>query len=370
MGGFTMNVAVLTSSRAEYGIYYPLLKRLQEDDYFNLEIIAFGTHLSKDHGHTIDFILSDGFEVNHRLSTIPQGDTSKHISSSIGNTIDLFSSFWSEHSFDLIFALGDRYEMFAAVTAAFPFNKKIAHISGGETTLGAIDNAFRHAISLMSSYHFASTEIYKNRIIQVIGTDKNVFNVGALNIENFIRQKYYTLEEFYTHFKIDLSKPSILITFHPETVALEKNISYTEELIKALEYCSRYQLIITMPNSDTMGNVIRKLLHQFIVTHPNAIGIESFGMIGYMTCMKYCTMMLGNTSSGFVEAAFFPKYVINIGDRQKGRIQTPNILNVPVEKDAILQAVQQVETSAPPERVEVYGKGDTAEKIIEIIKQQ
>jgi len=365
-----MKVAVLTSSRAEYGIYYPLLQKLKADPFFDLEIIAFGTHLSTEHGYTLDHILADGFDVGHRIETAPKGDSALDISSSIGSTIQQFAAFWSRHTFDIVFALGDRYEMFAAVSAAFPFNIKIAHISGGETTLGAIDNAYRHAISLMSAYHFASTDVYKNRICEIIGSEKNVYNVGALNIENFITQEYLSVEVFKERFNIDLSTPFILITFHPETVALDMNVEYTEELIKALEQCDIYQLIITMPNADTMGNIVRAKLNQFIDTHENAIGIESFGMVGYISCMKHCAFMLGNTSSGFVEASFFPKYVINLGDRQKGRLITPNIITVPIEKNAILAAVKKIESSPKLNNIFEYGKGDTAKQICQILKSK
>jgi GDP/UDP-N,N'-diacetylbacillosamine 2-epimerase (hydrolysing) len=365
-----MKIGVLTSSRAEYGIYYPLLQKFKDDPFFDLEIIAFGTHLSVEHGYTVNQILADGFEVPHKLETVPEGDTSFDISSSMGLTIQHFAAFWSQHSFDIVFALGDRYEMFAAVSAAFPFNIKIAHISGGETTLGAIDNAYRHAISLMSTYHFASTDVYKNRVIEIIGSDENVYNVGALNIENFIKQEYLSIDAFKQRFNIDLSIPSILITFHPETIALDKNVVYTEELIKALEQCSNYQLIITMPNADTMGNMVRAKLNTFIAGHKNAVGVESFGMLGYISCMKYCAFMLGNTSSGFVEASFFPKYVINLGDRQKGRLLTPNIITVPVEKQAILAAVEKIQSAPQLNNIFEYGKGDTSEQICRILKSK
>lgn len=364
-----MKVAVLTSSRAEYGIYYPLLQKLKEDSFFDLKIIAFGTHLSAEHGYTLDQIVDDGFDVSYKIETTPKGDTAFDISSSIGLTIQMFAAFWSKHTFDIVFALGDRYEMFAAVSAAFPFNITIAHISGGETTLGAIDNAYRHAISLMSTYHFASTDVYKNRIVEIIGSDKNVYNVGALNIENFIKQEYLSIVAFKERFNIDLSIPSILITFHPETVALDKNVAYAEELIKALGQCGTYQLIITMPNADTMGNVIRAKLNQFISTHKNAIGVESFGMVGYISCMKHCAFMLGNTSSGFVEAAYFPKYVINIGDRQKGRLHTPNIINIPVESEAIIAAIEKISNAKVLDKIDVYGDGNTAQLICEILKK-
>jgi len=364
-----MKIGVLTSSRADYGIYYPLLKALKEDPYFDLEIIAFGTHLSPPHGYTLSSIEKDGFEVKHQIPTVPAGDSPLDIALSIGETIEKFSKLWSTNSFDLVLALGDRYEMFAAVSATTPFNIKVAHISGGETTLGAIDNVYRHAITLMSVYHFVSTEVYKKRVIDITGSEEHVYNVGALSIDNLKNMKLLSIEEFYEKFNIDLSKPTILITFHPETVSYEKNEVYIEEVIKALEKCSEYQLVITMPNTDTMGNMIRSKLRAFISSSENAIEVESFGALGYLSCMKHCAFMLGNTSSGFVEASFFPKYVINLGDRQKGRLLTPNILNVPVKHEAIEQAIKQVELSKPLENLQVYGTGNASGQIVNILKQ-
>jgi GDP/UDP-N,N'-diacetylbacillosamine 2-epimerase (hydrolysing) len=364
-----MKIAVLTSSRADYGIYYPLLKLLKEDVFFDLEIIAFGTHLSVAHGYTLSCIEKDGFGVKHQISTVPGGDSPSDIAFSIGDTIEKFSKLWSENKYDLVFALGDRYEMFAAVSATTPFNIKVAHISGGETTLGAIDNVYRHSITLMSAYHFVSTDIYKKRVIEITGSEEHVYNVGALSIDNLRNMKLLSSQEFYQKFNIDLSKPSILITFHPETVSFEKNEIYINEVIKALEKCSEYQLVITMPNTDTMGNMIRARLKDFIAHSDNAIEVESFGALGYLSCMKYCAFMLGNTSSGFVEASFFPKYVINLGDRQKGRLVTPNIINVPIQHEEIEKAIKNVETLKPLNNLNVYGTGNASGQIVNILKQ-
>jgi len=364
-----MKIAVLTSSRADYGIYYPLLKLLKEDPFFDLEIIAFGTHLSVAHGYTLSCIEKDGFVVKHQIPTVPEGDKPSDIAFSIGDTIEKFSKLWNENKFDLVFALGDRYEMFAAVSATTPFNIKVAHISGGETTLGAIDNVYRHSITLMSAYHFASTDIYKKRIIEITGSEEHAYSVGALSIDNLRNMKLLSPEEFKQKFNIDLSIPTILITFHPETVSFEKNEIYISEVTKALEKCSKYQLVITMPNTDTMGNMIRSRFKDFIANASNAIEVESFGALGYLSCMKYCAFMLGNTSSGFVEASFFPKYVINLGDRQKGRLVTPNILTVPVKHEEIEQAIKKVESLKPLENLNIYGTGNASGQIVNILKQ-
>lgn len=365
-----MKVAFLTSSRADYSIYYPLLKQLQQDPFFDVRVIAFGSHVSQYYGYTLQAIQQDGFKVDATIESLVMGDSPAAIASAMGLTITRFASLWERETYDLVFALGDRYEMFAAVAAAVPFHLPIAHLHGGENTLGAIDEVFRHSMTAMATYHFATTEAYRKRVISIVGHDQNVYNVGALSIDNLRSLKLYTLDQFKNKFGIDLQIPTILITFHPETVSFERNEQYAEELVGALESINDYQLVITMPNADTMGNVIRQKLHAFIEKHPQAIGVESLGTVGYLSCMKYCRMMLGNTSSGFVEASFFPKYVINLGTRQQGRLITPNILNCEIQREAILSCILQVETLPVLPPMEYYGDGHASQKIAAILKNQ
>ena len=287
---------------------------------------------------------------------------------SIAKTINNFAKIWLKDKYDLVIAIGDRFEMFAACASSIPFNIPIAHIHGGETTKGAFDDCFRHSITQMSNIHFTSTEIYKKRVIELKGSKKNVYNVGALSIDNLKSLNLYSKKQFEKLFNIDISLPSILITFQPETVNFNLNKQYIRILIDALNEIKDYQLIITMPNADTMGNYIRKELEKFINKSSNAIKIENFGTIGYLTCMKYCTMMLGNTSSGFIEASFFPKYVINIGKRQEGRIITPNINTIKINKKEIIKAIQEFKYFKPLKYNRVYGDGQTAKKIITLLK--
>jgi GDP/UDP-N,N'-diacetylbacillosamine 2-epimerase (hydrolysing) len=367
-----LKIALLTSSRADYSIYYPLIKEIHKNESFELDIIAFGNHNSLIYGNSCDRIEEDGFIVKYKIDALVLGESPESISDSMGMTMIKFSSIWKIENYKLIICLGDRYEMFAAVASSVPFNIPVAHISGGEITLGAIDNIFRNSLTVMSKFHFTSTEQYKNQVIKILGEDyaKNVFNVGALSIDNLKNIDFLSLEEFKNGFNIDLTKKSILITFHPETISYEKNVNYTDELIGALGELNSYQLIITMPNTDTMGNMIRQKLKDFISSNPNAVGIESFGTVGYLTCMKYCEFMLGNTSSGFVEASFFPKFVINLGDRQKGRIETPNIYTTAITKEDILDAVKKIETTPLPENCNIYGSGNCSSKIINVIKKR
>lgn len=363
-----MKIGVLTSSRADFGIYYPLVNKFWEDPRIEVEIIAFGTHLKEDYGNTYKEIENAGFLVKHKIETSTLNSGPKDISNTIGSAIIKFSEFWSNNKFDIVFALGDRYEMFAAVTAASPFNIDIAHIHAGETTLGAIDNAYRHSISLMSKYLFVSTEEYKQRANEVTQLETKIFNVGALSIDNLIRQEFYSPKEFKKEFNIDIEKPSILSTFHPETVSYKQNEGYIEELISAFRILSnKYQLIITMPNSDTMGDMVRSALVNYQKENKQVKLVESFGMKGYLSCIKYCNMLLGNSSSGFVEAAFFPKWVINLGERQSGRTLTENIISVNIKIDEIIKAVDRAERGNLPEDCNIYGDGNTAHKIHDII---
>lgn len=364
-----MKVGILTSSRADYSQYYPLLKLLDAYKTFDLTILAFGTHLSPQFGQTVQHIYGDGFKNILEFDTVCEGDLPENINASIAKTVTVFSQLWKTTHFDVVFAFGDRYEMFAACASAVSFGVRIAHIHGGETTMGAIDNTFRHVITHMASLHFTTTEIYKKRVIELTGNDQGVYNVGALSVDNLKSIPLLSISAFKEMFNIDLSIPTILVTFHPETVAAEKNMLYVRELITAMQLVTGYQIVITMPNADTFGDRIRQELLKFIEVNEHVTGIESLGTVGYLSCMAYCVMMLGNTSSGFVEAAFFPKYVINLGKRQEGRIVTENIRNCPIEHNAILAAISDYKHTVLPESIDIYGNGTAAPQIISILKR-
>lgn len=363
-----MNVIVLTSSRADYGIYLPLLKKLKTDNFFNLEIVAFGTHLSKKYGNTVNQIYKDGFDVTYKIETLLDGDSPKIIAKSMAVTVDRFAELWTKEkeTIDLIFCLGDRYEMFAAISSSVPFNIPIAHIHGGETTLGAIDNVFRHSITSMSKIHFTSTENHAKRVEQIIGTKIGVFNVGALSLDNLNDIKILSVQEFKEKFAIELQHP-ILVTFHPETVTFEKNEEYVNELISSLNSLDK-QIIITMPNADTMGNVIRKKLLDFSKGKSNVFTVESLGTEGYFSCLHHCSLVLGNSSSGIIEAASFGKYVLNLGNRQSGRNAGENVIHCEIEKNKIIETIKLIGSLPGLDKKNIYGDGKTADKIIQILK--
>ncbi len=362
-------ISVLTSSRADYSIYKPLLQILSNESEIELQIIAFGTHTSSAFGNTVDAIRQDGFSVYKELPFVLDGSSPKTVADSLSKTINQFAEVWESVNADLIICLGDRYEMFAAVTASVPFNIPVLHIHGGETTLGAMDNIFRFCLTHMSSLHFASCEEYRQRIVALTGSEKNVYNTGALSIDNLSSLTLLSLKQFEEQFGVNMAKPTILTTFHPETVSFTKNEAYAKQLAGALQkVAASFQIIITMPNADTMGNVIRNELQALANNNSGTIFIfENLGTVGYLSAMKHCAMLVGNTSSGFVEASYFPKWVINLGNRQDGRLLTENIRTIPVEENRIVETINELYTKKVPAVSHPYGNGQAANAMVKHI---
>jgi GDP/UDP-N,N'-diacetylbacillosamine 2-epimerase (hydrolysing) len=363
-----MKIAILTSSRADFSIYLPLIEKINKDKFFNLNIIAFGSHLSEIYGYTIDNITQRGIKVKYKLTTTLINKNPSEISISIGDTINTFAKFWKNHNdFDLVFCLGDRFEMFAAVYSGLSFQIKFAHIHGGETTLGAIDNVFRHSITLASKYHFTSTLKAKQKVEKLIGQTSNVFHVGSLGIECLSSTKILSVSGFKKKWGIDLSKKTILTTFHPETVAIEMNTKYVKVLIESINKLNKFQFLITMPNADTEGGKVRTLLINEFANSDRVFLVENLGVENYFSAMYHCSFLLGNTSSGIIEAASFQKWVINLGDRQKGREYGPNVINIPIKTSHIIKAVNNIKTYKPLTNKNIYSSGLLASD--EIINQ-
>lgn len=365
-------IAVLTSSRADYSIYLPLLKALKNDEFFELKIIAFGTHLSPFHGYTLKQIFSDGFEPDYQIESMLVGDSPNAISTAMALTCLKFAEFWKDHQneFDLIFCLGDRYEMFAAVSAGIPFNIPFAHLHGGEKTLGAIDNIFRNAITMAAKYHFVSCKQHETRVAELIESTDNIFNVGALSLENLQSVALFSIEEFHSVFGMNLTNPTILVTLNPETGFPENNEKYVNELAISLLELKQYQVLITLPNADTFSSIIRKRMLELPGESKNRIRcFENLGTQGYFSAMKYCSFLLGNTSSGIIEAASFGKWVINIGNRQDGRKQSKNVYNVPFNKMKILQSVEKIIKNPDYKDENIYFKENVAKNICSILKR-
>jgi GDP/UDP-N,N'-diacetylbacillosamine 2-epimerase (hydrolysing) len=370
MGAFAMKVGVLTSSRADFGIYLPLLNKLEADSNFDLTIIAFGTHCSPYHGETIQEIKEAGFSDIDTVRSLLLSDDEQSIATSYGLTTVKFADYWSNNRFNLVFCLGDRFEMSAAVQAGIPQGITFAHLHGGETTLGAIDNIYRHQITHASLLHFTSTEKYAERVKKLIHSNKNVHNVGALSLDGINSTKVLDEKELRENYGIPAG-PFILATFHPETVANEENTAYADEMRIAIEELAKqYCTVITMPNADTRGSLYRKRIHTLAQALPGKIiTVENFGRKNYFSAMKYASLLLGNTSSGIIEAASFGKYVVNVGDRQKGRAQSKNVINCPFEKERIVSSVKKGMELGNYEGANIYFKKGSAKKIIEVLKQ-
>jgi GDP/UDP-N,N'-diacetylbacillosamine 2-epimerase (hydrolysing) len=365
-----MRIGILTSSRADYGIYLPLLEKMKRDPFFSIEIIAFGTHLSKSHGYTLKGIQKDGYPVIHSISSLISNDDEQSIASSYGLTVLKFADFWASHKYDLVFCLGDRFEMSAAVQAGIPFGVQFAHIHGGEITLGAIDNVYRHQITLASILHFTATEVFKNKVANLLDTSVGVFTVGSLSLDNI--QSFIPIEKkvFYDTFEIPYGDYA-LVTFHPETVSSIANYSFAKAMKNALAIVAQnLYVVITMPNADTLGSIYREELIKLKNELPERILlIENFGKVNYFSAMYYAQVLIGNTSSGILEAASFEKYVVNVGDRQKGRVQSDNVLNCEFEEVAIVEAVDRALSFEKFSGENVYFKKEVANTIIKSVKE-
>lgn len=364
-----MRIGILTSSRADYGIYLPLLQKMKSDSFFEMEIIAFGTHLSKSHGFTLNEIEKDGYACIHAISSLISNDDEQSIASSYGLTVLKFADFWASHTYDLVFCLGDRFEMSAAVQAGIPFGVKFAHIHGGETTLGAIDNVYRHQITLAAQLHFTATDVFREKVINLLGSSEGVYSVGSLSLNDI--KSFVPIDRVAFFEKLNISNDEFaLVTFHPETMSLQENVQYAQAMKNTLAMISeKIFVIVTMPNADTQGSVYREAIEKLKKEFPERfLLIENFGKINYFSAMHYAKILIGNTSSGILEAASFGKYVVNVGDRQKGRVQSHNVLNCEFEETAMITAVAKAMSFEKYNGENVYFKEGAADNIIKTLK--
>jgi GDP/UDP-N,N'-diacetylbacillosamine 2-epimerase (hydrolysing) len=342
---------------------------MKEDTYFNLQIIAFGTHCSSYHGKTIQEIRAAGFKEIYSISSLLTDDDEESISTSYGLTVLKFANYWRLNNFDLVICLGDRFEMSAAVQAGVPFGITFAHIHGGETSSGAIDNIYRHQISIASQLHFTSTEQYARKVKTLTESDNNIYVVGALSLDGLENMEYLDEEDFRNQFGIPKGD-FILATFHPETVATDMNKEYASEMEKAIkELANEFILVITMPNADTHGSLYRGKIEHLNKEFPYKIlAVENFGKQYYFSAMKHAELLLGNSSSGIIEAASLGKYVVNVGNRQKGRAQSQNVINCPFKSTEIVKSVKKGLKLGYFNGDNIYYKKNSSAKIVEIIK--
>jgi len=320
-------ICVFTSSRADYGVLKPLINLLSNDSSYELKILVSGTHLSKEHGFTINEIIEDGYTVNEKVDILYGSYTEVDICEVMSKALKGFSKALHSINPELLILLGDRYETFICAAVATVLKIPIAHIHGGELTEGAIDEVFRHSITKMSYLHFTSTEVYKKRVIQLGEDPERVFNVGALSIDNIKKIKLLNKNELENKLKIKFSKKNILVTYHP--VTLEKSTSKVQfqNILNALNTLKETTIIFTKSNADTDSNIINEMMDEFIKDKDNIFSFSSLGMLNYLSLMSHVDLVLGNSSSGIIEAPSFNIATINVGDRQKGRIQAESIIN-------------------------------------------
>jgi len=366
-------IAVVTVGRSDYGIYLPLLRKIQDDPDLQLELIVAGMHLSPEFGLTINSIETDDFEIAERVEMLLSSDSPEGIAKSIGLGVIGFSQAYARSRPDLLVVLGDRFEMYAAALAALPFKIPVAHIHGGELTQGAIDDSLRHSMTKLSHLHFVATPEYAKRVMQLGEEPWRVVVSGAPSLDNLNALELLTSNELSAQFGLHIDEtPFVIVTFHPVTLEYEQAEWQVSELLAALEDCER-PIVFTMPNADTSGRIIREMIVDFVETHPESHAVENLGTQGYFSLMKIAAAMVGNSSSGIIEAASFELPVVNIGTRQAGRTRGENVIDVDYTRKSILDGIQKA--LDPHFRADLegiqnpYGGGMASERIVETLKK-
>ncbi len=367
-------ICIVTGSRAEYGLLRPLLKEVSGDPELTLQLVVTGMHLSEEFGSTYKEIESDGFNIDEKIDIGLHSDTPTGIAESMGLAMSGFAKAYQQLRPDIIVVLGDRFEIFAAAATAMVSRLHIAHLHGGERTEGAIDEAFRHSITKMSHLHFASTKEYRRRIIQLGEDPSRVFNVGAIGLDNIRDLKLLAKEELEDQLNTKFNKHNLLVTFHP--VTLEDNTSgeQFQILLDVLNGLKDTNIIFTKSNADTGGRTINNMIDEYVSYNPKtAISFTSMGQLLYLSTLQFVNVVVGNSSSGIIEAPSFKIGTINIGDRQKGRIKAESIINCQPLKDDINGAFEKLyskEFQISLKNVQnPYGAGGAAKKIKEILKK-
>lgn len=366
-------ICVLTATRAEYGLLRPIIEKLLHVPEFNVLTVVTGAHLSTEFGLTFHEIEHDGLLIDEKIEILLSSDTPAAISKSMGLALFGFADYFARVQPDLLLVLGDRYETLAVCCAAMNQKVPIAHLYGGETTEGAVDEAIRHAITKLSYLHFTSTEVYRRRIIQLGESPDRVFTVGAIGIENIISQPLLSKNELSASIQFPLDKPFAVVTFHPATLDNDNVASQVDAVLSACQHHPEMAFIFTMANADANGRIINQMIDTYVQDHDHAIAFTSLGLRRYLSALKHCDLVIGNSSSGLLEAPSFGVPTINIGDRQKGRLQASSIINCQPETKAIEQAMQTA-LSAPfktqaRQTINPYGDGQTSDKIVTRIRQ-
>lgn len=365
-------ICVITGTRAEYGLLYWLMQEILNDPVLKLQTIVTGMHLSPEFGLTYKEV-EQVFSVDKKIEILLSSDTPVGISKSIGLAVISFTEAIQELSPDIVVVLGDRYEIFGAVSAAMVSRVPIAHIHGGEVTEGVIDEAIRHSITKMSQLHFTATEIYRNRVIQMGENPDRVFNVGGLGVESIRRLTLLHRKELEKSLGFRFNKRNLLITFHPATLENGTAERQFQEVLAALDGLLDTNLIFTKANSDTDGRVINSMIDDFVARNrKKSVAFTSLGQLRYLSVMQYVDGVVGNSSSGLLEAPSFRIGTINIGDRQRGRIKAESVIDCEGSREDILHAIERLYSEDFRQKLQKtinpYGDGFASRRIIEILR--
>lgn len=367
------NICVVTGSRAEYGLLYWLMKEIEADKDFELKIIVTGMHLSAEYGNTFLQIEKDGFEITRKVDMLLSSNSELGVSKSMGLGLMGFADAFSELHPDLVIVLGDRFEIFSAVSAAMIAKKPVLHIHGGEVSEGSIDDSIRHSITKMSHLHFTATEEYKNRVIQLGENPKRVFNVGGLGIDNINKLKLLTKNEFENAINFKLGVKNVLVTFHPATLETSSAEIQFSEILESLDELENTTIIFTKSNSDADGKIINSMIDNYVSTRNNSIAFISMGQLNYLSALKFMDAVVGNSSSGLHEAPSFNIGTIDIGDRQKGRIKAESVISCLPKKEEIGKSFDKLYSKDFQNILNniknPYGSGGASKKIVRKIKE-
>ena len=362
-------VCVISSGRADYGLLYWPMKEIQRETSLELQTIVTGMHLSPLFGMTVRNFSVDGFPVSYNVDMLLSADSSVGVTKSLGLGVIGFADAFQCLKPDIIILLGDRFEILAAAQAALIAKIPVAHLFGGDSTEGAYDESIRHSITKMSHLHFVSNTVSEARVIQMGEDPKHVYNVGATSLDGVQNRSYLTRKELFKAIGYIPQKKNLLVTFHPVTLGKISSKNQFEQVLMALDsFGDDVGLIFTRPNADTDGQALNSMLDDFLLTHENAKAFDALGNL-YLNTIKHVDAVVGNSSSGIYEAPSFNIPTINIGERQKGRIQASSIINCKAEKTDISLSIQQaLRTTNNKKTINPYGDGQASRKIIDIIK--
>ena len=364
-------ICVVTGSRAEYGLLRWVMEGILKSPFLELQLVVTGMHLSPEFGLTYTEIEGDGFHIDRKVEMLLSSDTPVGISKSMGVGMIGFADALSEVKPDLLLVLGDRYEIFAAVSAAMVARTPVAHLHGGETTEGAFDEALRHSITKMSHLHFVAADEYQKRVIQLGEHPDRVFNVGGLGIDNILKLNLLEKDDLEKSLDFKLGKKNLMITFHPVTLEKNSSAQQMKELLDALATLKETKLIFTMPNSDTDSRIIFQMIENFVKDRQNTKAFISLGQVRYFSCIKYVDGVVGNSSSGLAEVPSFKKGTINIGDRQRGRLKAESVIDCKPFKKNINNAIQELYSTEFQDKLNTiinpYGSGGASEAIVNIL---